>query len=55
MDITLNKTVKAKGSNLKKVGTANSVSNIISLVGCTNKLLSAKNPEPNPTKISLVI
>ena len=46
--------VKSKGANLNKVGTANSVSNIISCEGCINKLLSAKKPEPKPMKISLV-
>jgi hypothetical protein len=34
--------VKIKGSNLNRVGTANSVSNIISCDGCINKLLSEK-------------
>ena len=38
-----------------KVGTANSVSSIISWLGCINRLLSAKKPVPNPMKISLVI
>ena len=34
--------VNNKGNNLKKVGTANSVSNIISCIGCINILLSEK-------------
>ena len=51
----LNETVNINGNNLNKVGTANSVSNIISCEGWINKLLSAKNPEPNPINISLVI
>ena len=44
-----------KGSNLNRVGTPNSVSNIISWEGCINKALSEKNPEPNPINISFVI
>ena len=47
--------VNTKGNNLKNVGTANSVSNIISWLGCINKLLSAKKPVPKPINISLVI
>ena len=53
--IILRDTVNIKGNNLKKVGTANSVSNIISCVGWINKLLSEKKAEPNPINISLVI
>ena len=51
----LNKTVEIKGNNLKIVLTANSVSIIISCEGWINKLLSAKNPEPNPINKSFVI
>ena len=47
--------VKSKGNNLNKVGTANSVFNIISLIGWIKILLSAKNPEPKPINISLLI
>jgi len=36
------KIVQKKGNNLKNVGTANSVSIVISCKGCINKLLSAK-------------
>jgi hypothetical protein len=54
IDIKLNVIVKNKGSNLNKIGIANSVSNIISCRGCINILLSEKNPEPNPINISLV-
>ncbi len=48
-------TVIIKGNSLKSVGTANSVFIFISCKGCTNKLLSIKNPDPNPTKISFVM
>ena len=51
----LNVTVKKKGNNLNRVGTANSVSSIISCKGCVNKLLSEKKPEAIPINISLVI
>ena len=53
---TLNSKVKIKGINLNNKDTAaNSVSNIISWIGCINILLSlTKKPEPNPIKISLV-
>ena len=50
-----NDTVKIKGINLNIVGTPNSVSIIISWTGWINILLSTKNPEPKPMKISLVI
>ena len=46
-------TVHIKGNNLNKVGTANSVSIIISCEGWINKLLSAKNAEPKPIYKSL--
>ena len=51
----LKEIVNTKGNNLNNVGTANSVSSIISCTGWINILLSIKNPEPKPMKISLVI
>ena len=54
IDIILRDTVNIKGNSLKIVGTANSVSNIISCEGWIYKLLSTKKLEPNPIKISLV-
>ena len=51
----LNVTVKRKGNNLNRVGTANSVSSMVSCKGCVNKLLSEKKPEAIPINISLVI
>ena len=47
--------VKNKGKSLNKTGTANSVSKFISCLAWINKLLSAKNPDPNPIKMSLLI
>jgi len=46
--------VKNKGNSLNNVGTANSVSNMISCEGWINKLLSEKKPEASPINISLV-
>ena len=47
--------VKNKGSSLNTVGTANSVSNVISCKGWMNRPLSEKKLEPKPINISLVI
>ena len=48
-------TVNINGNSLNKVGTWNSVFNIISCKGCINNALSKKKPEPKPTNISFVI
>ena len=53
--IIVKKIVRIRGNNLKKLGTPNSVSNIISCKGCINKLLSVKKPEANPINMSFVI
>ena len=53
--ILVNKRVEMKGNNLKILGTANSVSIVISCEGWINKLLSAKNPEPKPINKSFVM
>ena len=50
----LSDTVNIKGNILNKVGTANSVSSIISWLGCMKILLSTKKLDPNPINISLV-
>jgi len=47
--------VNIKGRILNRVGTANSVSSIISCTGWINKLLSEKKLDPNLIKRSLVM
>ncbi len=55
MDITLNEIVNIKGIIFISVGTANSVSNVISCEGVWINHYLRKSLEPRPINISLVI